>query len=207
MASEHHHSSARRDVGHLAWPLLGLVAIALIGMVVLELETSDDPMPLAEQGAVSEPAPQPPAVLAFHEHDNSPQGVERMLARPLFSQNRRPLARTPGLLAESPTTLPRLTGVVVSPAGSFAIFTRIEGGKPVVVREGDQVGAAIVEAVAAGQVTLRGPEGILVLHPSFGERVLQASRPSPASLARSGYRPRQGGHDAAVLNRKRVPAT
>lgn len=207
MTSDHHHSRARRDVGHLAWPLLGLVAIALTGMVVLELKSSDDPVPVVEQSTVSEPGPQPLAVLAFHGQDNSPQGVERMLARPLFNQNRRPLADTSGMIAQAPKTLPRLTGVVVSPAGGFAIFTNIEGGKPIVVRQGDQLGAAVVEAVGAGQVTLRGPEGILVLHPGLGERVLQASRPNPASLTRSRYRPRQGGHDAAILNRQRVPAT
>ncbi len=207
MISDHHHSGARRDVGYLAWPLLGLVAIALVGTIVLELESSDDPLSVAEQSPVSEPAPQPLAVLAFHGHDTSPQGVERMLARPLFNQNRRPLADTSGMIAEAPRTLPRLTGVVVSPAGGFAIFASIEGGKPIVVRQGDRVGAAVVEAVAAGQVTLRGPEGILVLHPGLGESVLQASRPNPASLTRSRYRPRQGGHDAAILNRKPVPAT
>ncbi len=202
-----HHGIARRDVGHLAWPLLGLIAIALVGPVVLELESSDDLVPVAEQSAVSEPAPQLLAAVASHGQDNGPRRVERMLARPLFNQNRRPPTGTSDLIADAPKTLPRLTGVVVSPAGSFAIFASIEAGKPIVVREGDQVGAAVIEAVAAGEVTLRGPEGILVLHPSFGERVLQAGRPNFASLTRSRYRPRQGGHDAAILNRKHVPAT
>jgi hypothetical protein len=205
MASEHHHSSAKRDVGHLAWPLLGLVAISLVGTIVLELDSSDDPAPVAEQSPVSEPAPQPPAVLAFHGHDTNPQRVERTLARPLFSETRRPPADIPALTAGSPK-LPRLTGVVVSPVGGFAIFAGNEGGKPHVVREGDQVGAAVVEVVAAGRVTLRGPDGIVVLHPSFGEDTVQVSRLSPAAPARPGYRPRQGGHDAAILNRQRVPA-
>jgi len=126
--------------------------------------------------------------------------MQTMLARPLFNQTRRPPEAPPSVLAVSPR-LPQLTGVVVSPAGGFAIFDNEDGGKPIVVREGDQVGAAVIETVAAGQVTLRGPEGILVLHPNFAERVLQASRPNPASPRRPGYRPRQGGHDAAILNR------
>jgi hypothetical protein len=129
-----------------------------------------------------------------------------MLARPLFNQNRRPLADTSGTIAKAPKTLPRLTGVVVSPAGGFAIFASIKGGMPIVVREGDHVGTAVVEAVAAGQVTLRGPEGILVIHPGLSETTLQPSTPNFASLTRSRVRPRQGGHDAAILNRQSVPA-
>ncbi len=201
-----HHGDARRDVGHLAWPLLGLLAATLMGTVVLEVMDRDDPMLVVEQSTASVAAPPLLAVGALHGPDDRPRRVERMLARPLFSQNRRPPADTPVPTAGLPK-LPRLTGVVVSPAGGFAIFASIEGGKPIIARQGDPVGAAVIEAVAAGQVTLRGPEGILVLHPSFGERVLQASRPNPAIPARPGHRPRQGGHDAAVLNRMRVPAT
>jgi hypothetical protein len=103
--------------------------------------------------------------------------------------------------------LPRLTGVVVSPAGGFAIFAGNDGGKPIVAREGDQVGDAVIEAVAVGEVTLRGPGGIVVLHPSFGASVVQASSLKPALASSPGYRPRQGGHDAAILIRQRVPAT
>ena len=206
MASDHH-CGARRDARHLAWPLLGLVAAAFAGTVVLVLEGSVDPVPVAEQSAVSELAPQLVAAAASHGPDKDLRRVERLLARPLFSQDRRPPVDTSGSIADAPRTLPRLTGVAVSPAGGFAIFTGIEGGKPIVVRQGDRVGTAVVEAIAAGEVTLRGPEGILVLHPSFGEMALQPSRLDFASLTRSRYRPRQGGHDAAILNRKRVPAT
>lgn len=201
-----HHGDARRGVGHLAWPLLGLLAATLMGTVVLEVTDRDDPMLVVEQSTASVAAPPLLAVVALHGPDDRPRRVERMLARPLFSQNRRPPADTPVPTASLPK-LPRLTGVVVSPAGGFAIFASIEGGKPIIARQGDPVGAAVIEAVAAGQVTLRGPEGILVLHPSFGERALQASGPNPAIPARPGYRLRQGGHDAAILNRMRVPAT
>lgn len=201
-----HHGGAGRDVGHLAWPLLGLVAAALAATIALEIEGRNDFVPLTEQSMASVPASQHLTLAVSHEQDESRQQVERLFARPLFSQNRRPPADTPVSAVVAPQ-LPRLAGVVVSSAGSFAIFANSEGGKPTVVREGDQVGAVVIETVTAGQVTLRGPAGIVVLHTGFGEKDLQASGPHPASPQRSGYRPRQGGHDAAMLNRMRVPAT
>ena len=201
-----HHGAAGRDVGHLAWPLLGLVAAALTAAVALEVEGRNDPVLLAEQSMTSVPASQPLTLAVSHEQDESRQQVERLFARPLFSQNRRPLADTPASAVVAPQ-LPRLAGVVVSSTGSFAIFANSEGGKSTVLREGDQVGAAVIETVTAGQVTLRGPAGMVALHTGFAERALQASEPHPANLQRPGYRPRQGGHDAAMLNRMRVPAT
>ena len=191
------------DAGLCAGPFLELIAAALTVVIALEVGLALD-----DQSRMSPPAVQPVAVVvaAPHEDDHSPHSLETLLARPLFDQTRRPLVASRSLVAVAPR-LPQLTGVVVSPAGKFAIFVDGKGGKPIVVREGDQVGPAVIETVAAGQVTLRGPEGILVLHPSFAERILQASRPNPASLTRPGYRPRQGGHDAAILNRQGVPAT
>lgn len=205
MTSEHH-TDAKREIGHLAWPLLGLVTVALITIVILEVESRDDPMPMVEPNTVSLPIAQPVILVAPQASNNSSQWAERTLARPLFSETRRPPADTP-VVTTGPVKLPRLTGVVVSPAGSFAIFAGIEGGKPTVVREGDQVGDAVIEAVSAGQVTMRGLNGLAVLHPSFGEKALQVSRLSPVGPTRTGYRPRQGGHDAAVLNRLHQPAT
>lgn len=201
-----HHHGAGRDVRHLAWPLLGLAAAALIVIVVFEIEGRDDSVPLTEHSMVSVPASQPLTLAVPHEQNDSRQRVERLFARPLFDQNRRPPADVPVSAAVAPR-LPRLAGVVVSSAGSFAIFANSEGGKPIVVREGDQVGVTIIETVSAGQVTLRGPAGTVVLHTTFEERILQASRPNLANPQRPGYRPRQGGHDEAMLNRRRLPNT
>lgn len=201
-----HHERAARDVRRLAWPLLGLIAAALAVPLVLEIEGGDGSMPLAEQSLVSVPVPQPLTPATSHERDDDRQQVERLFARPLFSQNRRPPADIPASAVVAPR-LPRLTGVVVSSAGGFAIFANSEGGKPIVVREGGQVGVATIEAVSAGQVTLRGPAGIVVLHTTFEERVLQASRSDLSSSQRPRYRPRQGGHDEAMLNRRRLPNT
>ena len=208
MTSEHH-ANARQDIGHLTWLLFGLVAAALMGTVVLELELRGDAVPPAEQSVVSAPVPQPVAVVASLGPENSLQWARSTLARPLFSRNRRPPADTPVtpvVIAGSPK-LPRLTGVVVIPAGGFAIFAGIDGDKPIVAREGDQIGDAVIENIFAGQVTVRGPGGLAMLHPSFGEKTLQVSRLRPASPARTGSRPRQGGSDAAILNRSKEAAT
>ena len=207
--TSYHHTNARQDIGHLTWLLLGLVAAALTGTVVLELETRGDAVPVAEQSVVSAPAPQSVAVAASLGPENRLKWAKTALARPLFSRDRRPPADTPvtPVVIASPPKLPRLTGVVVIPAGGFAIFAGSDGEKPIVAREGDPIGDAVIEAIVAGQVTLRGPGGLAVLHPSFGEATVQVSRLNPAVPVRPGYRPRQGGHDAAILNRLKGSAT
>ena len=201
-----YHTNAGQDIGRLAWPFLGLVAAALTATVVLELEVKADAVPVAEQSVVPAPVAQPVAVVASLGPEDSLQWAKTMLARPLFNRDRRPSADTPVANASSPK-LPRLTGVVVIPAGGFAIFAGLNGDKPIVAREGDQVGDAVIEAIVAGQVTLRGPGGLAVLHPSFGEKNLQVGGLRPASPARTGSRPRQGGNDAAILKRSKGSAT
>ena len=197
-----HHNNARQDIGRLTWPLLGLAAAALTGTIVLELEIRGDAVPVAEQSVASAPVPQPVAVVASFGPENSLQWAEIALARPLFSRNRRPRAETPVVISVYPK-IHKLTGVVVIPAGGLAIFAGISGDKPIVAREGDQIGDAVIE-----QGTLRGPGGLAVLHPSVGEKNLQVSGLRPASPARTGSRPRQGSNDAAILNRsKRLAAT
>lgn len=193
------HDNAGRGIGIALWPLLGLLAAGLAGAVLVEMTGRDNAVLIAEEDATFTQDLDYDKVTIQSGKDNSPQRVERILARPLFIENRRPPAAPATPVAGSPRSLPRLTGIVVSPAGGYAIFAGVESGKPIIVQEGGQVGGAVVEAVAAGQVTVRGPDGIVVLRPSFGDKVVQASRPNPVV--------RRGGHDAAVLNRWRRPAT
>ncbi len=192
----HQHCSVRREFGHLAWPLLGLIIASLIGVTSLEIasiavdDQSDAPVPAhLSLAAVTAPA--------LERVDDSPQRLNGMLARPLFSQNRRPPADTSLLVAGPLESLPRLSGVIVSPVGGFAIFANTEGGKPIVVEEGGHIGSAVIEAIAAGQVTLRGPNGIVVLRPMSEDSTLQVSWLSPVDPARPGYRQPQDGHYGA----------
>ena len=166
-----------QDAGLCAGPLLGLTAAAITAVIALEVGLALD-----DQSRMSPPAVQPVAVVvaAPREDDHSPHSVKTLLARPLFDQTRRPPVAPPSVVAVMPR-LPQLTGVVVSPAGAFAIFANSAGGKPIVVREGDQVGVAVIETVAAGHVTLRGPEGILTI-PRDGGHGLRPTRPRRAAL-------------------------
>jgi len=185
--SSHRQSTVERDMGRLTWPILGLMATALAGVIALEFRST------AIDGQSGMPAPnRQPLALAHAPPSNgrvdSSQKVGILLARPLFRPNRRPAAGIANPTDSSLKSLPRLTGVVVSPVGKFAIFANAEGGKPVVIGEGGHVGAAVIEAIEAGQVTVRGPDGTVVLHSAFDEKILQASRPNPADPAKPRYR-------------------
>jgi hypothetical protein len=88
-----------------------------------------------------------------------------ILARPLFNPDRRPVARAAAGLAEA--GLPRLSGIMITPAGRHAIFASPSGGKPNVVVEGGSVGGYLVEAISPGEVMLAGSDGKHSLHPTF----------------------------------------
>jgi len=190
--------SFRRGTKHLAWPTLGLAAAILAGVLVLKTQTT---------GAVA----QSHALMSAHQpvnaaappiadtRSNNQQRYVNILARPLFSRDRRPPVNTSTQGADTPGALPRLSGVVVSSAGAFAIFSSDGSGKPIVLGEGGRVGAAIIETITAGQVTLRGTDGIVVLRPAFGagEKALQLSALSPADPAVPGYGSRPTGQRAA----------
>jgi hypothetical protein len=86
------------------------------------------------------------------------------LARPLFDPRRRPNA---GGSQQTAAGLPRLTGVLVGLDERLAFFVDPAGGKPQVVREGDTIGAHVVQSIRPGEAIVAGPRGQHVLHPSF----------------------------------------
>jgi hypothetical protein len=165
-------------------------------MVAVEARSTE----VDDRSSIYVPAPKPLPVaraLVANAGVTSSQRLDKTLARPLFSQDRRPPADT-SISVDGPVrSLPRLTGVVVSSAGAVAIFAGLEGGKPIVVKEGGQVGAATVETVAPGRVTMRGPDGAVVLHPVFDANARQVTALDPAEPALPGYGPRPDGHHAA----------
>lgn len=149
----------------LPFLLLGLLAAALSGIIVLQLKSGVD------EDALPQPAPRravAPSVAG--EAAETPPGqvdgwVSTILARPLLSPDRRPAppGNAAGQSADEP--LPRLTGTLVTSSGRSAIFAG--GPVPLVLQEGGRVGAFTVMRIEAGRVMLAGPDGVRVLGPRF----------------------------------------
>jgi len=99
------------------------------------------------------------------------------LARPLFVPDRRPIAAPAAAGPAATATMPRLSGIMITPAGSRAIFGASGGGKPVVVAEGGSVGGYLVQSISIGEVVLIGPDGRHSLHPSFDATPAKAATP------------------------------
>jgi hypothetical protein len=115
------------------------------------------------------PVPRPLAPVAVGAAAAAPNHTDEwfdtILARPLFSRDRRPDSGEVAARRDS-AALPRLSGVMVGPFGRSAIFA-IAGGKPLLVKEGDRVDGWTVETIEAGTVHITGPGGPRALHPSF----------------------------------------
>lgn len=189
-------SSSKRESRHLAWPIMGVIATLSTGTLAWEAATPTQD----EHAVVSVPSFQQtaPAKLPAKKHlQDSSRWADAAVARPLFSQSRRPLADNAVAAVSTPYTLPRLTGVIVGPAGGLAIFAGVDSAKPTIVRPGDRLGPALVETIAAGQVNLRGPDGPVVLRPGFHDVAMQVSEMDPATTEKPGYRPRREGHYSA----------
>lgn len=86
-----------------------------------------------------------------------------IVARPLFSPDRRPVTAN----THSVAGLPRLTGIVVAGSRRLAIFAAGTNGRPIVVEAGSHVGVYSVRDIADGAVTVVGPEGTSVIRPIF----------------------------------------
>lgn len=104
------------------------------------------------------------------------------LERPLFTASRHPPARAPAVPQAGPAALPRLAGVLAGPFGRRAIFAAPEGGKPLVVGEGDSIGGYRVRAIADGAVTLESADRVLRLRPSFATATGPVASATPPDL-------------------------
>ncbi len=168
-----------------AFPVLLLcLALALGGVLYVEARSGPPGTDASEPGAarVAElvrPARRAPA-------DNAGPLVATILARPLFSPTRRPAATSAGPV-KAAAEMPRLAGVLVSDAGSGAIFAR-PGEKATVVHAGDRIGPYQVTSISAGEVTLLGPAGPITMHPVFANAAESpAAAPASAPVARPFY--------------------
>lgn len=144
------------------------VALAVLGAglaATLHLALDDDTAEPVMPATVSRPSQSPtPAGPTSATADRTGTWVAAMLSRPLFDPHRRPPISGGELAGEG---LPRLAGVLVGPFGRSAIFAGPTGGKSVVVTEGDRLDGYVIEAIRPTEVTVLGPEGRRVLHPTF----------------------------------------
>jgi hypothetical protein len=166
--------------------LRGLV-MCLGGIVAVELHEAD--MPGLHPAAARQVKP-PSQKAAGVAPDRAASWAGTVLARPLFSRTRRPSAIAAPFAASSPG-LPRLSGIMISPAGKSAIFSPA-GGKPIIAEEGGHVGAFTVRSISANRVTIDGPGGITVLRTVFSGAKASAA-PAGASLKRPSLGARPAG--------------
>ncbi len=159
--------------------LTGLLLIASGLAAVVAVEVADAPRgdvaPLAGH-TVTAVSPSPPP-----RTDHTDAWVSTVLARPLFSPDRRPPADAAAAAGSRLPGLPRLAGIIVGPFGRSAIFAP-DGNKPLVVQEGARIAAYTVKSIEATQVRLVGPDGARVLYPSFESNAAPARGVAQAAL-------------------------
>ncbi|MGI4978022.1 MAG: hypothetical protein ACRYG6_13865 [Janthinobacterium lividum] len=148
--------------------LLGLLAAMLAAALALELRDTapeDAGTQAAGNHADRSADAAPAAVAEAASPERTASLVAAILARPLFEQDRRPVAETQaGPVADGDA---RLAGIMISPDGRAAIFAPADGGRPTVLREGAALGALTVRAIAPGAVTVLSHGKEQVMHPSF----------------------------------------
>ncbi|MCQ8279325.1 hypothetical protein NFI95_12820 [Acetobacteraceae bacterium KSS8] len=140
----------------------GGAALFLLLVLALELHAglagSAVPVPPARAGdETSRPEP----VSAFVSLEAVEESERVILARPVFSPQRRP----PSVAVAGPQQ-PRLSGIIVGPNGRRAIFAGAGDARGTVVDVGGQAGAWRVLAINDHAVRVSGPDGVRTLHPS-----------------------------------------
>lgn len=146
--------------GRAAFLGLALLASALAALIAWELEGAQpagDPTGIV---AIRHPPKAQPRVASEDPEDHTDAWLATVLARPLFSRDRKPTPPdSKPSAAATLAALPRLTGVIVGPFGRTAIFAGADGGKAIVAGEGTAVGAYTVQSIRPGGVTVTGPQG------------------------------------------------
>jgi hypothetical protein len=156
-------------------PALAGTAVVLGAVLAWQaMQPADDPPP---------PSPPPASPVQASEAASLDLRIlndiaATVLARPLFSPDRR--LAPPGQQAAPAVSedLPRLAAVIVGPHGGLAIFED-GSGRPHLAAEGDTLGRFKVGTIAPGQVSLIASEGERVLRPKYAAPG-PAKTPGPA---------------------------
>ncbi len=167
--------------------ILSVLSIAFAAIIGLELSSGPGSESAGNVASPASPAQSPAPPNGESAAARTSESVATILARPLFDPHRRP---QPGAADGAPaaTGLPRLAGLIVGPSGRAAIFASDAGGKPTVVAEGARIGPYLVQSIQADEAVVRGPDGVLTLHPTFQSAPPDQPAGSPAPPAR--VRPR-----------------
>lgn len=153
-----------------------LAVLALTGAIYQEIARSDlePPAPPASRSA---------ALNVASLNEGGPDTVIRndgrlteILARPLFSPDRRPIESARGVAG-----LSRLSGIVVAGTRRLAIFAGAAGGRAVIAEEGARIGRYEVRSITDTGVTVVGPDGAAVTRPVFDPT---GGKPGVALLSR-----------------------
>jgi hypothetical protein len=154
----------------LALGALALLSAALVAAIALELTAA--PAPAPESAPPARTGDLPAAVA-----DDTPTLVPIILARPLFSTDRRPKA-APSTGGEPTDELPRLAGIMIDGPQKHAIFQPSGDAKPITAVVGDQVAGWRVQQITVASVTLDGPGGTRTLEPKADPSLVPPAAPS-----------------------------
>jgi general secretion pathway protein N len=161
---------------------LTLLAMALAGTIALELTTQNDP-PDNQTARHKPPSFTPAPAQATEPRSDIEARVSEILARPVFSPDRRPASAGTATVAG----LSRLTGIVVMGSHKVAIFAGPSGEHPVVAEEGTRVNAYLVKQITDSGVTVIGPTGTMLMTPVFDPAQPQTpKRTAPVVTPRVG---------------------
>ncbi|WP_428390404.1 hypothetical protein [Lichenicoccus sp.] len=159
-------------------PLLAFAALicVLAGLILLEVRAGVPRHTLPVVAALPPPST-PIAVSAGVAAPALQEWTQTILARPLFSPSRRP-----GHAAAVSTVVPRLAGIIIDAKGARAIFASPGDARAIIVGAGAHAGPYLIRAVAASGVSVIGPNGPQMLHPSYDQdSSAGAASPAPPS--------------------------
>jgi hypothetical protein len=158
---------------------LAIAFVALCTVVGAEVvdHRMEHPAEITARPAAPPMRPDVPRPMEAPEHG---AWFQEIVARPLFSPDRRPTVSD----ARTIQGLPRLTGVIVNGPRRVAIFAASQGGSAVVVEAGSRVGVYEVREVTDAGVTVLGPEGTTVIRPTFDTAPPSPRATRPASAPR-----------------------
>jgi hypothetical protein len=150
--------------------LLVVAAACFLAVVGLELSPPWEVIPVQD---VTDSVPPPDFGRPGPIEGNVDACIE-VLARPLFGPDRVAASSDRSAGSGETADLPRLSGILIASDSHRAIFQPAGAGRPMVVEEGETVGAWRVQQIAVGAVTVTGTAGTYGLTPRFDAQLAPA---------------------------------